>query len=408
MDVDSTEEFRDDANPRPLRLGVVAFQTANRANGGIVSLENMLLGLSDVEVCAFTNPGPRVDRWADAFRSLEVSGEGHAWKRTDGPRWKRLLRKFGAVIRHNRRVFHAVARDEIRVWHCNDLGAVMATAPAVRVRGGKVIFNIRGAAAIGGFRWRLARVLVDDIIVLSSHMKEEVELRMPALIPFRGAVVHPIYSVVDFARMCPVTLPERAALRSSLGLEPDAICGGGVGAFMPRKNQLALIESIAAAGAELPSSVQFYFVGDCKPESDPYAAACVQAIAELGLESRVHIVGYSEAIEQWYQAMDFSLCVSASEGLARCMIESLACGVPMISFAVCSAREILEDHSCGEVLEVGDFSGLMTRLTAWLKIPKETAEMGARGARLARKLFEGDQVSGQYAAVYRADRNAAD
>ena len=84
------------------------------------------------------------------------------------------------------------------------------------------------------------------------------------------------------------------------------------------------------------------------------------------------------------------------EGLARCMIEALACGTPVVSFDVASAREILEEHQCGRVVPQGSYEDLRSEIARLAQSPSLRAEMGANGASLAKELFSAGSCLEKY------------
>ena len=72
------------------------------------------------------------------------------------------------------------------------------------------------------------------------------------------------------------------------------------------------------------------------------------------------------------------------------MIESLACGTPVISFDVTSAREVLEQYDCGRVVEQGNYQSLFAELERLAFDSEQLELMGDRGAEMAKRLFSAD------------------
>src|SRR5262249_24816322 len=147
--------------------------------------------------------------------------------------------------------------------------------------------------------------------------------------------------------------------------------------------------------SRLPRRATFYFVGDFDP-AEPYARDCLHAVARGELGDRVHFVGFTEDVASWYQSLDVVMLPSREEGLARSMIESVACGTPVVAFDVCSAREILEDHRCGIVVRQGDFDGLLDAVATLAGDRPRCAVLGAAGPLMTRRLFAPDFVGGAY------------
>src|SRR5262249_36018612 len=135
----------------------------------------------------------------------------------------------------------------------------------------------------------------------------------------------------------------------------DCFAIGVVAAFEPRKAQLDFLKEAAPRLRKLLPQSRVFFVGDFAPETNDYARRCLAETEEAGLGEAVTFAGYQSEVNQWYRALDLVVVASRNEGLARCMIESLACGTPVVSFDVCSAREILEEGECGAVVPGGDY-----------------------------------------------------
>jgi glycosyltransferase involved in cell wall biosynthesis len=256
---------------------------------------------------------------------------------------------------------------------------------------------------VRGAKWKLSRVLSDRLVVLSREMSAYVDRNLPR--PFflpehMFAPVTMIHSLVDMERMAPPSTEERARLRRELGIGDNTPAVGIMAAFVPKKQQLELLRYLRNHPTALPGSSSLYFVGDFRPGGDEYSRACLAESQCSGLEERLRFIGYSPHVADWYRALDVVLVCSREEGLARCMIESLACGTPVVSFDVCSAREVLEAGPCGLVVRQGDFDGLLAALNAIVTDPSTRARFGAAGARLARQLFAPEVVVQAYHQVY--------
>jgi glycosyltransferase involved in cell wall biosynthesis len=82
------------------------------------------------------------------------------------------------------------------------------------------------------------------------------------------------------------------------------------------------------------------------------------------------------------------------------MIESLACGTPVVSFDVCSAREILEDHDCGLVIPNRDYQQLVRAIANLAEEDEQRARFAKNGVALAGRLFDPQAVAAKYEQLY--------
>jgi glycosyltransferase involved in cell wall biosynthesis len=384
----------------------VAFQSGAHANGGLQSLTEILRRLRRVRPILLTQiESPVTERW----RSLGY--EVHIWpvpwpRSALAQRRARVRRMAGDILpllMGNLRMLSLLHSRGIRVVHCNDAWASLIAAPSARLAGARVVLNIRDTLLVDVRRWSLMCALSDRVIVLSEEMRQIVlqQLAPPPWLRGKGATpIDAVYSVVDPALMRPASRDERCALRAELGIPPGEIAVGVIGALMPKKQQLQLLQYLAQSPERLPPAVKLYFVGDFTPETDSYSKNCQEAAEQSPLRERICFAGYSREIERWYRALDMTLMVSRFEGLARGMIESIACGTPVVAFDFCSAREILEQYACGLVAKQGDFAGLMQHLGRLAREPELRQRLGDNGPPIAREHFAPDRIAARYEDIY--------
>jgi glycosyltransferase involved in cell wall biosynthesis len=371
----------------------VVMQTTKRANGGVESVTRVIENLRHIKPVVVTQAEtPFNDRWRAA--GCEV----HVWPAAGGRGWAGA----SALAGVNLRMARLVRRTRCRVVHCNDILALWHAGFGARLAGARVVFNVRNikpATQPYGWRWRVARRIGDRQLVLSEEMRAALVARLGLDGASAGAVEH-IYSMTDLPA-APFAAPgERAALRARLGIGESCFAVGYVAAFDPRKGQLEFITGALPELREAVPAARVFFLGDFQPERDDYARRCLAQVEEAGLGRMVSFAGHTAEVSDWYRALDVVVVASRNEGLARCMIESVACGTPVVSFDVCSAREILEGHDCGAVVAQGDYSALVERISDLARDEDERRRLGENGVRAAAHLFEPSAVAAQYERLY--------
>jgi glycosyltransferase involved in cell wall biosynthesis len=369
-------------------LLVAALHSDARANGGLSSLSALLERLEGFAPVVLT------DRESEFTRSWRRAGcEVHVWPDMALGDVRsaalRRVRRAGRLVAVNQRVRGLLARLRCKLVHCNDIQALLHVAPAARLSGCKVLFSIRSTQGVRGLRWRLARALSHRVVALSCEMREHLERELPPLSArWPAATIAAVYSVVDLERMRPPSARERAQARAARGIGEHELAFGMVAVFDRRKQQLELLTALAERPGALPDGSRLHFIGDFAPERDEYSRRCQALIDDSALAGRVVTVGYTEDVIGWYHALDALILPSRHEGLARAMIEGLACGVPVVSFAVCSAREVLEQHDAGLVVEQGDFEGLFAACRALQQNEVLRRRLSKNAVDTARQLFE--------------------
>lgn len=382
--------FDEAADARP-RVAFVVTQSGARANGGVESITQVVERVRNVRPLVVTQAETDFNRrWRDAGACVRV--------------WPMASLGLASLLKNNARAFRLVRAAGCRVVHCNDIHALWQTAFGARLAGAAVVFNVRNVKPEGaryGRRWQLARRLSTRQLVLSAEMAEALarRLRIGDSGAARARLGH-IYSAVDAEKFSPVDGARRAALREKLGVDADCFAVGVVAAFEPRKGQLEFIRESVPRLLRLAPNARVYFVGDFDAEADAYARRCLEEARNSGVEACVSFVGYTRGVAEWYRALDAVAVPSRNEGLARCMIESIACGTPVVSFDVCSAREILQGRGCGLVVEAGNHEALAEALARLASDEDARARLGAAGARAARELFDPSEVVAAYERLY--------
>lgn len=406
----------------PLPYVVFAvFQTGRLANGGVESITQIIERCRQIKPIVITQrETAATQRWRSAGAIVEVweiadPSDGDASPATlDRPRsaWRWFLSHW----RTNQRMYRLLRSLPASILHCNDHRTLWQTGLGAKLAGAQVIFNIRDIKAPDktyDWRWRLASRLSDRQLLLSQEMRQQWIDRLQIAAADQSRV-SAIYSVVDPTRFYPLNFAlnpagnaaidppnsARSQLRSALNIPEPAIAIGYIATFSPKKAQLAFLEQAAPRLIQALPDTHLYFVGDFEPDRHPYARACLDTVQRLGLERSVTFVGFTSQAARWYQALDLTIVASDHEGLARCMIESLACGTPVISFKVCSAREILEQHQCGAVVPQGDYAALVQAIVQFVQDPALRARWRQSGMQTARRLFQPQPIVEQYEALY--------
>jgi teichuronic acid biosynthesis glycosyltransferase TuaC len=143
---------------------------------------------------------------------------------------------------------------------------------------------------------------------------------------------------VDTERFAPV---DRHAARQRLGLPAGPLIVS-IGNLVPEKGHMLLVDALR----EL-ADVRLVIVGD-----GPERARIEQRIATNRLGSRVTVLPAQQQQDlKWiYGAADVTVLASSREGLPNVLLESLACGTPVVATRVGGVREIVTDSVAGRMV----------------------------------------------------------
>ena len=163
--------------------------------------------------------------------------------------------------------------------------------------------------------------------------------------------LHTLRNGVDLARFTP---EPRDAARDRLGLAPRGQYLLSVGHLVERKGHHIAIQALQ----KLPG-VTLLLAGD-GPER-----TALQALANrLGVANRVHWAGVvSQAeLKWWYSAADALALCSSREGWANVLLESMACGTPVIATKIWGTPEVVSRPSAGRLMARRDADSLVEAL----------------------------------------------
>jgi glycosyltransferase involved in cell wall biosynthesis len=143
-------------------------------------------------------------------------------------------------------------------------------------------------------------------------------------------------------------LPQTQA-REVIGIEGAPILLS-VGNLVEAKGHHIAIEALATVKCEHPNA-RLIIVGK-GPERQR-----LQATAErLGLADQVQFAGFlpNDQLFKWYNAADVLILASSREGWPNVLLESMACGTPVVATRVCGIPEIVTQDVAGQLVDHRD------------------------------------------------------
>lgn len=172
-----------------------------------------------------------------------------------------------------------------------------------------------------------------------------------------GGRIHTLRNGVDLDAFRP-PVPDRTILRRALGVPDGAPLAVSVGGLVERKGHHLTIDAVAAIpGMHLR-------IAGAGPEREALAAR----IAESGAGDRIRLVGPlpHAALADFYGAADLSVLASSREGWANVLLESMACGTPVVATDAWGTPEVVAAYEAGRLArrEAADLGAQIAALMA--------------------------------------------
>jgi glycosyltransferase involved in cell wall biosynthesis len=244
---------------------------------------------------------------------------------------------------------------------------------------------------------RLTRSL-QDLVIANSHCGAEFNSTLIGYPKHRYRVVR---NGVDVQRFRPRPAEQ---VRESFGIPRDALVIGMFASFKPQKNHGLLLEAIKDITART-ERVRFLFVGDAlhkgMSDSDAYKAWLVKRIDALAIREHCVFAGNRQDVELIYPICDLTVLPSLFEGTPNALLESMACGVPVVTTDVSDNREIVPDGEVGFVVPSGDVQQLTARILELLEDPTLRARLSHQARAWVLRHFSSERLAENTANVYR-------
>lgn len=189
----------------------------------------------------------------------------------------------------------------------------------------------------------------------------------------------------------------RPAMRYKLNFAEDDVVIGTIARLSPGKGHDSLIEAMQPL-ADAPDNLKFLWVGD-----GPLRSRLEDRLTRLGLSDRVTLVGLvpPEQIPQYLSAMDVLVHPSYWEGLSRALPQAMLAGLPVVSYDVDGAREVVRHGQNGYLIRTGDTEQLTWAIETLFSSPALRQKMGRRHRRQLSEMFDAENMGRQLEQLYR-------
>ena len=159
------------------------------------------------------------------------------------------------------------------------------------------------------------------------------------------------------------------------------------------KQPLVVLEAFRRVAAEFPEThLAFVGSGECDQQLRDAAFA-------VGLEQRVHLLGYRNDVADWLAASDVWLLPTLSENFSLAVLEAMAAGCTIVSTDCQGNDEVLVDGHNALLVEPTDVDGFCAAVRRALADPSLSAAL-AHQAQVDVERFTTDRMASEYQALY--------
>ena len=316
----------------------------------------------------------------------------------------RLLEQQGVPVRPlmkrlvKRRVSSSYARAlrallgerKFDLVHAHLYGSVVAAAVATLRTGVPLVVTEHSEAAWRGKFARLASRWVygqaAQVIAVSRVIGDRL-VEEDGVTPSRIAVIpNAVSSVLDGPAMGPAAaLPHEWREGPLVGI---------VARLQPEKGARMLLEAVPRVLARIPTC-HFLLIGD-----GPLRGELERRVRRMGLEHRVHFLGFQANARSFIERLDVLVLPSLSEGAPLVILEAMAAGVPIVASEVGGIPEQIRHGREGLLVEPGDPAELAEACLCLLQNPVLARELGEAGRSRASSYFDYETMVRRIELIY--------
>jgi glycosyltransferase involved in cell wall biosynthesis len=168
-----------------------------------------------------------------------------------------------------------------------------------------------------------------------------------------------------------------------------------VGQFIDEKNHLWFLKNIALFLVKKYENIKFIFVGDGYT-----LKKCQNFVMENSMQKYIEFTGNVDNVYKVLSNADISFLPSIREGVPVGLIESSACGIPLIANDVGSVSEVCKHEFNGYLLNIWDKNLWINSFEQLLNSQELRENFGKNGRKLAEKQFDIDVMIKKYEEIY--------
>jgi L-malate glycosyltransferase len=209
-----------------------------------------------------------------------------------------------------------------------------------------------------------------------------------------------IYNGIDLAAFAGAA--ERSVVRQEFGVADEEFVILQVARLDPLKDHVTALRTLERVVQQRPDA-RLLVAGE-----GPELPTIQAAVAHLGLQRQVRLLGLRTDVPRLLAAADLFLLTSVSEGIPLTVIEAMAAGLPVVATPVGAIAVAIEDGKSGLLVPVRDAGALEAALRRLIEDAALRQALGAAARARVESVFAFEAVVARLAAIYDELLAAAD
>lgn len=194
-------------------------------------------------------------------------------------------------------------------------------------------------------------------------------------------------------------LPQVHGFRERFHIPSDA----PIVLFLARVNKIKGVDFLLSSFNEVRREVPGAILVIVGPD-DGYLTQAKRHVQTMGIEKWVRFTGYLDGDDKLeaYQAANVYVLPSAYEMFAITLLESLACGTPIIATDRVGLADFVRQNDLGSIVNYGDVKGLKEEILRVLHRPQDVERRAVYGRQYVLENFGWSSIASNWLDVYEA------
>ena len=192
-------------------------------------------------------------------------------------------------------------------------------------------------------------------------------------------------------------------IKQSLGISQDEQLVGMFASFKTQKNHPLAFAAMKQVFHQIPKA-RFLMVGEelygGMHGSDIYRLEMDRLVDKMGIRSRCYFLGNRDDVEKLYCACDATILPSLFEGTPNVLLESMACGIPVVATDIADNAKIVPEGKTGFLVPLGDDSYMAEKIIHLLHDETLRKKLGMNARQWVLEEFSCKRLAEKIAAIY--------
>lgn len=238
----------------------------------------------------------------------------------------------------------------------------------------------------------------DTVFIAVAKTVREKLLEQKLLPPEKVRLIRNGIDTLHFRKTKETT--NREKLLRELKLPVGNLLVGIAGAIARHKGQTDFVRAAALVLRQFPAT-EFVIIGRNDSAKDKYRKRLEKLIEELGLQNKIHFLGWFADVAPVFSVLDVFVSASRAESFGLAIVEAMASACAVVAAETDGAKEIIENNETGKLVPIGNPKALAEAVSEFLQDEAARKTYGEKAQKSAIEKFDIEKMIAETEALYK-------